>query len=153
MLRLSFIFFFKISIGYNMNASKIMKSFAASVAKSKQKVLKTISAFLIAVKAELIWYILSHIYLAKNSDGQWSFWKLESTTGQLDCLKLKSLCSVGYVHTILGTKSSTLEIGATQLRCLFQKSRQLSPAPFSVMCQRKPYGIVFVPAQKVSCLV
>ena len=37
MLRLSFIFFFKISIGYNMNASKIMKSFAASVAKSKNK--------------------------------------------------------------------------------------------------------------------
>ena len=57
MLRLSFIFLFKISIGYNMSmpCSKIMKSFAASVAKSK-KVLKTISAFLIAVKAELIWY-------------------------------------------------------------------------------------------------
>ena len=67
MLRLRFIFFFKISIGYNMNAGKIMKSFAGSVAKSKKKVLKTIGAFLIAVKAELIWYILSHIYLAKNS--------------------------------------------------------------------------------------
>ena len=47
MLRLSFIFLFNISIGYNMNASKIMKSFAASVAKSKKKVLKTIGAFLI----------------------------------------------------------------------------------------------------------
>lgn len=72
------------------------------------------------MKAELIWYILSHIYLAKNSDGQWSFWKLESTTGQLDCLAeefvFRRLCP--------GTKSSTLEIGATQLRCLFQKSRQ-----------------------------
>ena len=37
MLRLRFIFFFKISIGYNMNAGKIMKSFAGSVAKSKKK--------------------------------------------------------------------------------------------------------------------
>ena len=54
MSRLSYIFFFKISIGYNMNASKFMKSFAASVAESKKKVLNTISAFLIAVKAELI---------------------------------------------------------------------------------------------------
>ena len=53
MLRLRFIFFFKISIGYNMNAGKIMKSFAGSVTKSKRKVLKTIGAFLIAVKAEL----------------------------------------------------------------------------------------------------
>ena len=53
MLRLRFIFFFKIFIGYNMNAGKIMKSFAGSVAKSKKKVLKTIGAFLIAVKAEL----------------------------------------------------------------------------------------------------
>ena len=53
MLRLRFIFFFKISIGYNMNAGKIMKSFAGSVANSKKKVLKTIGAFLIAVKAEL----------------------------------------------------------------------------------------------------
>ena len=52
MLRLSFIFLLNISIGYNMNASKIMKSFAASVAKSKKKVPKTIGAFLIAVKAE-----------------------------------------------------------------------------------------------------
>ena len=37
MSRLSYIFFFKISIGYNMNASKFMKSFAASVAESKKK--------------------------------------------------------------------------------------------------------------------
>ena len=29
--------------------------------------------------------------------------------GQLDCLRLKSLYSVGYYHTMLGTKSSTLE--------------------------------------------
>lgn len=36
-----------------MNAGKIMKSFAGSVANSKKKVLKTIGAFLIAVKAEL----------------------------------------------------------------------------------------------------
>ena len=53
-----------------MNASKTMKFFAASISckVKKKKVLKTISAVLIAVKAELIWYILSHIYLAKNSE-------------------------------------------------------------------------------------
>ena len=75
MLRLRFIFFFKISIGYNMNAGKIMKSFAGSVAKSKKKVLKTIGAFLIAVKAELSQKLWKKVTLPTNllSKKQWSF--------------------------------------------------------------------------------
>lgn len=75
MLRLRFIFFFKISIGYNMNAGKIMKSFAGSVAKSKKKVLKTIGAFLIAVKAELSQKLWKKVTLPTNllSQKQWSF--------------------------------------------------------------------------------
>ena len=71
---------------------------------------------------KLSWFGIFSVtfYLAKNSERklrstklfsrkQWSFWKLESTTGQLGCLKLKILYSVGYVHSIPGTKSSTLE--------------------------------------------
>ena len=75
MLRLRFIFFFKISIGYNMNAGKIMKSFAGSVANSKKKVLKTIGAFLIAVKAELSQKLWKKVTLPTNllSQKQWSF--------------------------------------------------------------------------------
>jgi len=68
MLRLSFIFFgLRFLLATIWMPVKSWNPLQCQL-QNQKKVLKTISAFLIAVKAELIWYILSHIYLAKNSE-------------------------------------------------------------------------------------
>ena len=120
MLRLSFIFFFKISIGYKMSMPVKSWNPLQRQLQSQKRYWKQSVHFWSPLK--LSWFGIFSVtfYLAKNSERKLRYqlscflendglWKLESTTGQLGCLKLKSLYSVGYVHTTLGTKSSTLE--------------------------------------------